>query len=131
MDMKLHQLVGQALSQKESMIKVLEEQLIAEQMRREALTLKFKDQIAEFEAERDALEKLRRASNLLEKKQLERQHVSHASISHSVVNQSSVTELDMIPTKDSHRSKMSSQASKKKITSSYRPDRVKTSIPYF
>ena len=54
------------------MIKVLEEQLRAEQMRRDALTQKFKEQIAEFEQERDALEKLRRASNLLEKKQLER-----------------------------------------------------------
>jgi|LauGreDrversion4_2_1035121.scaffolds.fasta_scaffold21589_3 hypothetical protein len=37
-------------------------------MRREALTQKFKDQIAEFEQEREALERLRRASNMLEKK---------------------------------------------------------------
>lgn len=127
--MKLHQLVGQALNQKEAMIKVLEEQLQAEKARREALTAKFRDQISEFEAERDAIERIRRASNMLEKKQLERSHVSHASISQSAINQTSVTELDMVPTKDSHRSKMSSQASKKKITGTYRPDRVKSSIP--
>lgn len=54
------------------MIKVLEEQLQAERQRREALTQKFKEQITEFEQEREALERIRRASNLLEKKQLER-----------------------------------------------------------
>ena len=54
------------------MIKVLEEQLQAEKQRREALTQNFKEQIQEFEQERDALERLRRASNLLEKKHLER-----------------------------------------------------------
>ena len=70
--MRLHQLVGQALNQKEAMIKVLEEQLQAERQRREALAEKFKEQIAEFEQERDALERLRRASNMLEKKQLDR-----------------------------------------------------------
>ena len=64
------------------MIKVLEEQLQAERQRREALTQKFKEQISEFEQEREALERLRRASNILEKKQLERghNHTSHASI---------------------------------------------------
>lgn len=38
----------------------------------------------------------------------------------------------MVPTKESHRSKLSSQQhSKKKIAMSYRPDRVKSSIPKF
>jgi hypothetical protein len=41
--MKLHSLVGQALQQKEAMIKVLEEQLNAERQRREAITNKFKE----------------------------------------------------------------------------------------
>jgi hypothetical protein len=114
------------------MIKVLEEQLLAERQRREALTTKFREQITEFEQEREALERIRRASNLLEKKQLERQHTSHVSISQSAVNQSSATtELDLVPTKESYRSKVSSQASKKKIAGSYRPERVKTSIPSF
>jgi hypothetical protein len=51
------------------MIKVLEDQLNAERIRREEITHKFKDQLSEFEAERDALERLRKASNQLEKKQ--------------------------------------------------------------
>ena len=66
--MKLHNLVGQALQQKEAMIKVLEDQLNQEKLRREAITNKFRDQLSEFEQERDALEKLRKASNLLEKR---------------------------------------------------------------
>lgn len=54
------------------------------------------------------------------------------SISQSAVNQSSATtELDLVPTKESYRSKVSSQATKKKIAGSYRPDRVKSSIPSF
>jgi outer membrane protein assembly factor BamD (BamD/ComL family) len=69
-------LVGEALSHKESMIKVLEEQLQAERARREAVTNRFKEQIAEFENERNALERLRRASNILEKKQMERGNAS-------------------------------------------------------
>jgi hypothetical protein len=68
-DIRLHSLVGQALKQKEAMIKVLEDQLNAERIRREEITHKFKDQLYEFEAERDALERLRKASNQLEKKQ--------------------------------------------------------------
>ena len=70
-DMKLHHLVGQALQQKEAMIRVLEEQLNAERQRREEITNKFRTQLAEFEQERDAVERLRRASNMLERKQLE------------------------------------------------------------
>ena len=66
--MKLHSLVGQALQQKEAMIKVLEDQLAQERLRREAVTSKFRDQLAEFEAERDALERIRKAANVLEKK---------------------------------------------------------------
>jgi outer membrane protein assembly factor BamD (BamD/ComL family) len=119
--------VGEALSHKESMIKVLEEQLQAERARREAVTNRFKEQIAEFENERNALERLRRASNILEKKQMERGNASQVSISQ--INQSSVNELDVVPSKESHRSKVSSQASKKALNQSYRPDRVKTSIP--
>ena len=67
-DIRLHSLVGQALKQKEAMIKVLEDQLNAERLRREEITSKFRDQLSEFEAERDALERLRKASNQLEKK---------------------------------------------------------------
>ena len=66
--MKLHQLVGQALTQKEAMIKVLEEQLQAERQRREAITSKFREQISEFEQEREMLERLRKASNIMEKR---------------------------------------------------------------
>lgn len=41
-DMRLHHLVGQALQQKEAMIKVLEEQLNAERHRRDEITNKFR-----------------------------------------------------------------------------------------
>ena len=42
-DIRLHSLVGQALKQKEAMIKVLEDQLNAERIRREEITHKFRD----------------------------------------------------------------------------------------
>ena len=70
------------------------------------------------------LERLRKASNIMEKRQM----ASHASISHSnILNQS---ELDMVPSKESHRSgKQYSQASSNKKKLTYRADRVKSSIP--
>jgi hypothetical protein len=37
-------------------------------MRREEMTSKFKDQLREFESERDALERIKKASNDMEKK---------------------------------------------------------------
>lgn len=58
------------------MIKVLEDQLNAERQRREAITNKFREQLSEFEAERDALERLRKASNHLEKKQTHHSQIS-------------------------------------------------------
>lgn len=73
------------------MIKALEDQLQAEKSRREELAERFKQQLAEFEAERDAIEKLRLASNNLEKRQSEKAH-----------NVSS--ELDMVPSKETNRS---------------------------
>lgn len=54
------------------MIKVLEDQLSQEKLRRESMAAKFRQQLDEFERERDALEKLRKASNQMERKQLER-----------------------------------------------------------
>jgi arginine deiminase len=67
-DLKLHQLVGEALSQKETMIRVLEQQLQAEKQRREDIAEQFKRQLEEFEAERQAIEKLRQSSNKMEKR---------------------------------------------------------------
>ena len=74
------------------MIKVLEDQLNAEKQRREELTSKFKEQLSEFESERDSLEKLRKASNLMEKRQLDRQSTIHT--------QPNITDLDLIPTRE-------------------------------
>ena len=79
------------------MIKALEDQLQAEKSRREELAERFKQQLAEFEAERDAIEKLRLASNNLEKRQSEKAH-----------NASS--ELDMVPSRETNRSQQKSSA---------------------
>ena len=72
----------------------------------------------EFEQERDALERIRNASNQMEKRQSERKSTKE-------------DDLDVIPTKESNRSHKSTAASKKQQMSSYRPDRVKSSIPKF
>lgn len=98
-DVKLNSLVSQALQQKEAMIKVLEAQLEAERKRREEVQERFKSQLKEFEEERDALERIRKASNALEKKHLERQNTT--SVNHTVNSE----DLDMIPTKETQRSK--------------------------
>lgn len=42
-DMRLHQLVGQALQQKEAMVKLLEQQLSQERAQREAMAQRFRD----------------------------------------------------------------------------------------
>ena len=99
------------------MIKVLEAQLEAERKRREEVQERFKSQLKEFEEERDALERIRKASNALEKKHLER----------SGTNNVTTEDLDLVPTKETQRSKLSQQ--KKSVQMSYRPERVKTSIP--
>jgi hypothetical protein len=123
-DMKLQHLVGQALQQKEAMIKVLEEQLNAERQRREDITSKFRQQLTEFEQERDAVEKLRKASNYLEKKQNDGR--SLASLHHSNTHNS---ELDLVPSKETQRSSKKGTSSKASLNLTYNPNRVKSSIP--
>ncbi len=49
------------------MIQTLEQQLERERLRREEMTNKFRDQVNEFEYERDAIEKLRKASSEMQK----------------------------------------------------------------
>jgi hypothetical protein len=55
------------MKQKEVMIQTLEQQLERERLRREEMTNKFRDQVNEFEYERDAIEKLRKASSEMQK----------------------------------------------------------------
>lgn len=125
-DIKLNSLVSQALQQKEAMIKVLEAQLEAERKRREEVQERFKNQLKEFEEEREALERIRKASNALEKKHIERS----STMQDTTHNHTSDTagELDMIPTKETQRSKPAKKNTNTSVQS-YRPDRVKSSIP--
>lgn len=61
-DTRIKNLVGEALTSKEAMIRALEEELDKEKLRRNELSNKFKTQLQEFEEERDALERIRYAS---------------------------------------------------------------------
>lgn len=92
-DLKLNSLVSQALTQKETMIKVLEEQLALERKRREEVTASFKQQLAEFESERDALEDIRKAANAMERRQADRATNGSAS-------KRGDTDLDMVPSRE-------------------------------
>lgn len=68
---------------------------------------RFKDQLREFEQERDALERIRQASNAMEKRQSEKKG---SPPQHE--------DLDVVPTKETNRSQKSqkSTASSKKAT---------------
>jgi hypothetical protein len=97
--MRLNTLVSQALQQKEAMIKVLEGQLEEEKRRREEVQVRFRKQLEDIEEERNALERIRRASERMEKK--------HKGTSSSVMGggthetkKTEESELDMVPTRE-------------------------------
>ena len=68
LDYRMHQLVGQNLESKETMIRALEEQLNRERSVQKEMTEKFRQQLDDLEKEKEALAKIRKASQQMERK---------------------------------------------------------------
>ena len=111
------------------MIRALEEQLNIERNVQKEMTDKFKEQLRELEDEKLAIERMKKATVMMEKKQQDRDYLQ------SRQSRQMEEELDMVPTKQkSARSNASNNNKWKKINSSssmqsFRPERVKSSIP--
>ena len=85
-DAKMSALMGQALEQKESIIKALQDELSKERSRRREMGRDYSTQIKEFEKDKKAIEVLKKKSEKLELKQQTAERKQDA-------------ELDMVPTK--------------------------------
>ena len=80
------------------MIKVLEGQLEEEKRRREEVQVRFRKQLEDIEEERNALERIRRASERMEKK-----HKTSSSVmggGNHETKRTEESELDMVPTRE-------------------------------
>lgn len=128
LDFRMQQLVGQTLESKEVMIKTLEEQLTKERHVQKEMSEKFRDQLKELEEEKYALERIKKATMHMEKRQQDKDTL--------ITKQSQQMEddLDLIPTKDNKSARSNISSKGKKLSSyaskqSFRPDRVKSSIP--
>ena len=112
-------MIGEALTQKESLIEELEKELAVEKARRMEMNKRFDEQVKEFTEEQRALREIRSRSKKLEAGKLDKR----------AEGRKLDEDLDRIPTKETSTSQKPAARTPKKPATTFNQSRVKSSIP--